>query len=77
VEAGSGCGGFVGTLLGPEGAGPHVRDEPGVGGFLVCGAGCLSYRSVSPVVGVSGSGGGDVTGGRWVVENCTVDASIF
>jgi hypothetical protein len=57
----------VGTLLGPEGTGDRC---------LVPGPVCISYRRGSPVggAGLVGSGGR----GFWlVVENCTVDASIF
>ena len=72
-----GVGWFVGALLGPEGVDPRVRCEAGVGGFLVSGAGCLSYRSVSPWWGCRGLAVGMLTGGWLMVENCTVDASIF
>ena len=66
---------FVGTLLGPEGTGhPDAGDGGGVRAssvraflFLVPPASCGGVRV----------GRGRVGGFWWVVENCTVDASIF
>ena len=57
---------FVGTLLGPEGAGDRT---------LVSGPVCIAYHQWVPA-GVLGRRGGGT--GVWsYVENCTVDASIF
>src|SRR4051794_2806853 len=68
--------GFVGTLLGPEGAGPGAPPAGGVaGGFFEAGPFRVSDRR--PPVGVFGSGGAGRGGGCLLVENCTVDASIF
>ena len=60
----------VGTLLGPEGAGPGTGC--GCGGFVTQGhPWSQTSRRWS---GHGGAGGG---GGCLLVENCTVDASIF
>ena len=73
---------FVGTLLGPEGADPGPV-HAGVGVVVSCRGrpGSRTARRVGlplsrwPPAGV---GGGETPGGgRLVVENCTVDASIF
>src|SRR3954447_775065 len=63
--------GFVGTLLGPEGAELVLRG----GCFFEAGPFRVSDRR--PPVGVFGSGGAGRGGGCLLVENCTVDASIF
>jgi hypothetical protein len=82
----------VGTLLGPEGADPAESGaRPPCGGGAPGAGGCVSrvravpvsYRpfagGVSRLAGPSGGWGlaGWWGGGWWVVENCTVDASIF
>ncbi len=68
---------FVGTLLGPERAGPSQGVFVWGGGrCLVVGAGL----DLIPLWAPEGAGQvwwGRVIGGRSYVENCTVDASIF
>ena len=84
-ERGGAEGRVVGTLLGPEGADPPWMRAPVAS---VSGWGLLSrsgaVRVLVPLVRLSPAGGGRVgfggvgsDGGRLVVENCTVDASIF
>ena len=64
--------GFVGTLLGPGGAG-SAGPVRAAGASSGAGPVRLSYRPE----GFPGSGGGVRAGGCLLVENCTVDASIF
>jgi hypothetical protein len=85
--SGGGCGpepgeaGGVGTLLGPEGADPVRAGARGGGRCLVSGLSGSSYHSSAAVRVCAGGGwglaGAGPEGGRLVVENCTVDASIF
>ena len=67
-----GVGSVVGTLLGPEGTGRPVGGTRCGSGVRLC-PGLLDLRPSHGCVGWWGCGGGR----GLVVENCTVDASIF